>query len=165
MTDAGLSVFRNSRQINVLILNNTGVTDQGLSHFQGCRRLGQLYLENTAISDKGLENLRDCKGIAYIHLTGTRVTEAGLEILKDCSNLMRLYLDNTEITDVALESLPKHHTVLGVISLKATQVTEAGVMKLAAALPKCRIEWDGGVIEPTGVANPVDLNNTTAPSP
>jgi hypothetical protein len=27
-------------------------------------------------------------------------------------------------------------------------ITEAGVKKLAAALPKCAIEWDGGVILP-----------------
>ena len=34
------------------------------------------------------------------------------------------------------------------LSLRQTAVSEAGVRKLSAALPKCRIEWDGGVIEP-----------------
>jgi hypothetical protein len=29
-----------------------------------------------------------------------------------------------------------------------TRVTEAGVRKLAAALPACKIEWNGGTVEP-----------------
>lgn len=35
-------------------------------------------------------------------------------------------------------------------------VTAAGVKKLAAALPRCKIEWDGGVVEPkaAGVQGP-----------
>ncbi|OWK45071.1 hypothetical protein FRUB_01402 [Fimbriiglobus ruber] len=32
--------------------------------------------------------------------------------------------------------------------LQNTKVTEAGVKKLAAALPECKIEWDSGVIGP-----------------
>ena len=28
-------------------------------------------------------------------------------------------------------------------------MTEAGVKKLATSLPRCRIEWQGGVIEPS----------------
>jgi hypothetical protein len=35
------------------------------------------------------------------------------------------------------------------MSLKATPVTKSGLKKLAAALPKCEIVWDGVTIEPT----------------
>jgi len=51
------------------------------------------------------------------------------------------------VSDAGLEPFagsPK----LGFADLKGTKVTEAGVKKLAAALPGCKIEWDGGVIEP-----------------
>jgi hypothetical protein len=34
------------------------------------------------------------------------------------------------------------------VVLTNTKVTADGVQKLAKALPKCRIEWDGGTIEP-----------------
>jgi hypothetical protein len=34
--------------------------------------------------------------------------------------------------------------------MKQTAVTAAMIDKLRKALPQCRIEWDGGVIEPTG---------------
>ena len=34
------------------------------------------------------------------------------------------------------------------VVVKQTKVTAEGVKKLHAALPLCKIEWDGGVIEP-----------------
>jgi len=38
---------------------------------------------------------------------------------------------------------------LSFVKVENTKLTEAGVKKLSAALPQCKIEWDGGVIEPT----------------
>jgi len=38
-------------------------------------------------------------------------------------------------------------TTLRRLNISGTKVTEAGVKKLAAKLPLCKIEWDGGVIE------------------
>jgi hypothetical protein len=32
--------------------------------------------------------------------------------------------------------------------LQKTKVTLAGIEELRKALPQCKIEWDGGVIEP-----------------
>jgi hypothetical protein len=34
------------------------------------------------------------------------------------------------------------------LALKKTKVTAAGIDKLKQALPDCKIEWDGGVIDP-----------------
>jgi hypothetical protein len=34
--------------------------------------------------------------------------------------------------------------------VKQTKVTAAKIDELRKALPQCRIEWDGGTIEPTG---------------
>jgi hypothetical protein len=42
----------------------------------------------------------------------------------------------------------QHLKQLGAVRVKQTNVTAAGVQKLAASVPACRIEWDGGVIEP-----------------
>lgn len=41
----------------------------------------------------------------------------------------------------------KEFSELQYVNLNKTSVTEAAVKKLAAALPKCKIEWNGGVIE------------------
>jgi hypothetical protein len=52
----------------------------------------------------------------------------GLAYFVDCKNLMQL-------------------------SLQKTKVTAAMIEKLRKALPRCKIEWDGGVIEPTASAD------------
>lgn len=39
------------------------------------------------------------------------------------------------------------------LHLEKTAVTEAGVRELAAALPQCRIDWDGGRVEPKQAAD------------
>jgi len=38
-------------------------------------------------------------------------------------------------------------TNLTSLDLRKTKAAADGVKKLAAALPQCKIEWDGGVIE------------------
>ena len=48
---------------------------------------------------------------------------------------------NPNAPDPKTASLPTIH-------LTGTKVTKAGVEKLAAALPKCQIVWDGRTIEP-----------------
>ena len=45
-------------------------------------------------------------------------------------------------------------TNLEVLDLRRTKATEPGIKKLSAALPGCKIEWDGGVIEPAPSAAP-----------
>jgi hypothetical protein len=38
--------------------------------------------------------------------------------------------------------------------LHGTKVTAAGIDRLRKALPKCKIEWDGGVIDPMAAVPP-----------
>jgi hypothetical protein len=37
---------------------------------------------------------------------------------------------------------------LKILNVAKTKVTAAGIDKLTKALPKCRIEWDGGEVIP-----------------
>ena len=53
---------------------------------------------------------------------------------------------NPKVSDAVLERIADRPK-LGYVNVKNTKVTEAGVKKLSAALPGCKIEWDGGVIE------------------
>ncbi len=82
-----------------------------------------LRLVNTAISDSALEFIIGLKYLAQFDLGGTGVTDGGLKLLSACDSLTSL-------------------------NLEKTKVTKEGVEGLAKALPKCRIQWDGGVIEP-----------------
>ena len=75
------------------------------------------------------------------------VTDAGLRHLARMPQLRQLEVDGCAITDAGLEGLADLPKLTSLI-VKNTKVTAAGVKKLAAALPRCKIEWDGGVIEP-----------------
>ncbi|MBA4192004.1 MAG: hypothetical protein C0467_28835 [Planctomycetaceae bacterium] len=171
VTDAGLAHFKDHRMIEQLTLSGTRVTDQGLATFGGCKKLIRLLLSETTIGDAGLAHFKDCKNLATLDLKGTRVTDAGLANVRGCNKLMFVHLNglpigdagvanfkdckdmqefnlhDTGVSDVGLEHLAGL-TSLRTARLKKTKVTEAGVKKLAAALPGCKIEWDGGVIEP-----------------
>jgi hypothetical protein len=75
------------------------------------------------------------------------VSDVGLVHFQDCQDLAELRLDRTQVSDAGLADLARFRK-LGYLSVKNTMVTEAGVKKLSAALPECKMEWDGGVIEP-----------------
>ena len=70
--------------------------------------------------------------------------------LKDCKNITTLYLDETQVSDVDLTQF-KDCKNLTLIQLRKTKVTQAGIDDFKKSLPECKIEWDGGVIEPKNV--------------
>jgi len=142
VSDAGLVHFKDCKQLTFLGLNRTQVSDAGLAYFKNCPNLTTLYLDTTRMSDAGLVHFRDCQNLTTLTLGYTQVSDAGLIHLKNCRDLAELQLQKTQVTDAGLESLA------GLVNLKqlfitGTKVTEAGVKKLSAALPGCKIGWDG----------------------
>jgi tRNA A-37 threonylcarbamoyl transferase component Bud32 len=171
LTDAGLAAVRGCRNIRTLYLNETSLTDAGLVHFTGCRsltrievyftgvtdaglavfkectNLGYLAVDHTKVTDTGLAHFKDCKNLAFLALAGTQVTDAGLAQFKDRKGLTYLDVHQTQITDVGLAPF-KECPNLTRLFVRGTKVTPGTVAEFAKALPNCRIEWDGGVIEP-----------------
>ncbi len=157
VTDAGLAHFRDCRLLESLMLRSTRITDAGLAHFQDCEHLAALYLGNTAVSDAGLELLGPQQHLVDLDLSGTRISDEGLLRFQQGTALKVVFLDGTGITNAVLELLEGMPHLVGV-QVRKTDVTAAGVQKLAAALPRCRIEWDGGEIEPQADVNqPIEL--------
>ena len=75
-------------------------------------------------------------------LDETRITDAGLVYLKGLTNLeVGLGLNHTAITDVGLEHL-KDLKKLKQLSLRGTNVTDAGVRKLKLSLPQTEFLLD-----------------------
>ncbi len=101
------------------------------------------------IGDENCPILAQCQNLRLITLGGaTKVTDAGLAHIGRMTSLGTLGLNNNaQITDAGLEHL-REMSGLRTLELIRTKVTEAGVKRLAAALPLCKIEWDGPTIEP-----------------
>lgn len=148
VSDVGLAYFKNCKQLQILGLHSTQVTNVGLIHFQDCQKIVHLELKNTEVGDAGLAHFKKSTELQILTLENTRVSDAGLVHLQDCKNLRIVTLEKTNVSDAGLV---RFHDckLLTAIGLTGTKVTEAGVKKLAAALPESKIEWDGGVIEPT----------------
>ena len=148
MSDAGLAHFKDCKKLSRLDLGVTQVGDAGLAHLKDCKNLTDIRLNQTQVKDAGLAHFKDCENLLYLNVHATQVTDAGLAHFKDCRNLTNLYLAGIQVSDVGLERLSVF-AKLGSVNVIRTKVTEAGVKKLSAALPGCKIEWDGGVIEPS----------------
>jgi len=147
VTDAGLAYFKDCKNLEHLDLNVTKVTSSGLANFRDCPKLHTLWLAYTQVDDEGLAHFKICKNLARLDLNGTKVTDEGLANFKDCTNLVDVRLDNTRIGDAGLVHLHDCKK-LGYILLKKSKVTATGIDDLKKALPYCRIEWDGGLINP-----------------
>jgi len=145
--DAGLACFKGCKDLTGLDLGELRVTDQGLGNFKDCKGLTELWLNRTLVTDAGLAHFKDCKDLAIVHLGGTQMNDDGVAHLKGCKKLNTVWLDGTQITDVGLVHFAGMNELSRLI-LVNTKATAKGIENLAKALPKCKIEWDGGVIEP-----------------
>jgi hypothetical protein len=141
---------------NVWLMENQKVTDRDLPRFKNCQGLWMLALVGTHITDAGLAHIKEyvqAQGLSELYLGDTSITDTGLAHLADCTGVRQLWLFNTGVTDAGLIHLKQMKQMVH-LALQQTKVTEAGVQDLAAALPQCAIDWDGGKIEPTRAAAP-----------
>src|SRR5262249_45746881 len=92
----------------------------------------------------GLKHLGNCPGLVHLSLVDCPLAEPDLAAL---APVRQLELGGTSVGDQDLERLAKV-TGLRKGALDKTKGSEAGVKKLAATLPLCQINWDGGTIEP-----------------
>jgi len=172
ITDAGLAIFKDCKNVTDLGLSGTQVSALGLGNFKNCKNLEDLHLYAASISEAGLAHFKDAKNLQRLNLGGTTVNAAGIALFKDCPNLVGLYLSSskqvsddclvhckewkkletlhvpgTQVSDAGLLHL-KECKNLKSLELKDTKVTAAGVADLKKALPQCNIESDYGSIPP-----------------
>jgi hypothetical protein len=157
--DAGLAELARSpalQGLTALRLNHTSITDAGLEHLPAFPNLEYLgVLGSNGNFNRDGENKITGSGFKYVgQLKKLRVFDArqshqlepgSLAALRELK-LTSLVLYGTKgVTDADMDALADM-TTLTDLNVEKTQVTEAGVRKLAAALPGCKILWDGGVI-------------------
>jgi hypothetical protein len=147
VTDAGLAHLAGKAGLKLLDLERTGVTDAGLAHLRSMTALRSLSLGRTGVTDAGLECLAGLKALGALNLGHTGTTGAGLAHLKPLTALYELSLYGTALADRDAGRLAEL-TSLVRLSVTDTPLTRDAVRQVAAALPGCRVEWGGGVIEP-----------------
>ncbi len=148
VTDAELAPFAACKNLMALNLGHTKVGDAGVAHFKDCKQLREITLADTKVGDAGLGHFKDCKDLKFLGLGQTMVSDEGLAHLQDCKNLLNVHLTATNVTDAGVRTFVKDRKALVHLDLRGTKVTKAGVEEFTAALPKCKIEWDGDPIEP-----------------
>jgi hypothetical protein len=68
--------------LQLLMLQNTGLTDEDLVELKGFFRLRVLSLAQTRVTDAGLEHLTGLKNLVELYLKDTAVTDKGIAKLK-----------------------------------------------------------------------------------
>jgi Leucine-rich repeat (LRR) protein len=129
LTDEGLGVFKDCRNLMALSLDGVQITDVGMASFKNCNRLTHLNLSNSQFTETMLANFEDCKNLQALALNETRVGDQGLSYFKDCTNLTTLMLDNTLLTDEGLVNF-KDCKNLCQLDLRNTHLTGAGLAYL-----------------------------------
>jgi serine/threonine protein kinase/Leucine-rich repeat (LRR) protein len=147
VSDVGLALFKDCK-FTFLSLRSTRVSDAVGAYFAHCTELEYLGLGHTQVTESGLARFRNCKKLKVLDLDVLAVGDASVTPFADCNNLEQLNLSMTQVTDRGIARF-KECKSLKSLNLRGTKITAAGIDDLKAALPACRIEWDGGTIEPS----------------
>lgn len=146
VTDAGMAQLKRFQNLVNLGLTGTSVSAKGLRDLRDLPELTGINVGGPAMNDAALKELRECPHLGFINLFRADITDAGLSGSWRRQVKSLLLVQCTSVTDAGLEHLADSN--LSQLNVKQTKVTAEGVKKLAAALPACKIEWDGGTIEP-----------------
>ncbi|WP_261339977.1 protein kinase domain-containing protein [Zavarzinella formosa] len=146
--DSGLATIQNLPSLESINMSYTQITDIGLACLGNFQNLQTISLDGMKISNAGLASLKNCPKLSAFYLSSMKINDEGLAHLVNCKLLSDLYLGYSDINDAGLSRI-KEIRNLKTLNLRFTKVTAAGVADLGKALPKCKIEWDGGIREPT----------------
>ncbi|MBA4186991.1 MAG: hypothetical protein C0467_03135 [Planctomycetaceae bacterium] len=144
ITDEGLAIFKDSKNIIDLLINYNPITDAGLANFKECKNLNSIWLKGTKVTDEGMAMFKDFKNMTWVEVSETKVTDKGLANFADCTRLTHLLLRGTPVTDDGLSHFIECKQLLWV-DVRETKVTAEKLKELAESVPRCRIDWDGGV--------------------
>lgn len=137
VTDEGLRVLQECRELQWLDLAFTRVSDATVNRLDGARQLRQLSLERTSVGDAALATIARLKSLEELDLSHTGVTDEGVTRLSGLSGLTVLWLTGTRISDAALGPLAKLRA-LETLDVSRTGVTPGGWSELREELPQLR---------------------------
>ncbi len=141
----GLAVCSNLREINLSGAFTGEFRQLQIERFQAVE---DLYLGSMPLDTEIIKRLKSLPALRSVYLGDNKsLSDKWLPLLTECKSLQKLWIRSTPITDAGLKHLAQMPWLTD-IDIQDTRVTESGVRRLAEALPKCIIRWNGGVIEP-----------------
>ena len=105
ITDEGLAVVADMKELENLNLSYTSITSNGLRHVSKLGKLKILDLAGCDIRDDGLTNLAGLTNLQWLILSGSNVTDRGLARLTGLKKLKLLKLDRTRVDKDAKRTL------------------------------------------------------------
>lgn len=147
--DEGLRFVGHMSELRNLYCSSQSITDQGLANLNSLGHLELLHLSGCPkITDGAIQSFTNRRQIEDWNLAGTKITDEGVQqILAQAESLQALTLNRTNTTDKGLAGVEQRKE-LRLLLVNKTSVTGEFLQAIHKKLPNCRIEWDGGVIEP-----------------
>lgn len=94
-------------QVYSLNLAKAQISDKGLTVVSQLKNLAKLHLENSSVTDSGLSALSGLSDLQYLNLYGTQITDAGLKPLAGLKNLQKLYVWQTKVSYDTAKAMEK----------------------------------------------------------
>ena len=168
VTDEGLKVFQNCKDVERLVLSWTGVSDHALAHFENCTKLESIGLGPTTtdaalaylpgfpnlkdlslgarrdqISIDGLKHLRNCPKLTHFKAWWNVFTDENIQEVKHWPHLQSLSLrEQKELTDKGLVILHDLKQLRELQITKTNLISDSALNELRAALPECEVQVD-----------------------
>jgi len=146
ITDSSLVQLRRFQELKKLYLDGTQISNAGLPLLRKIGVLELIDLNATQVSDEGLDSVMYIESLTELHLGGTMLSDLTMIRLGELQKLQVLNLSETSLTDLGLDRLHKL-TDLRIFYLKETKVTQEGIQRFHAAVPKCTLHCDSGIIQ------------------
>lgn len=133
--------------ITSIRLEGCDVSDEQLAPLEEMSQVRMLYLGRTKVTDEGLKHLRNLKQLNLLQLSDCDITDNGLMSLGELPKIQHLWLsktirygeyDRSALTDRCIEYLLSLDTLLD-LTIGDSKITEAGIARLRAGLPKTKI--------------------------
>ncbi len=139
LTDLGLAYLKGLTKLETLRLWDTNISDKGMELISELKQLRWLYLGGTTITDAGLSFVKKLTLLRGLDLRATHISDRGLKPLNALQNLEWLDLSETPIDGSGLSyisGLP----YIGRVHLRHTQLEPNALLKFKRHQPKCVLD-------------------------
>ena len=125
--DALKGVAEHFPNLESLVVQQTGIGDSGVNFLTTLKHLNLVDLKFTQITSKALKAISKISSLQLLFVDGTKVSLSEL----DAPDLRRLSANELHLNELDLKSILRHKK-LGQLSLSRTNLSDAGLMRLAS---------------------------------